>query len=150
MIHVYTKRCHERDQARIKYVGTVRVREIMRPPTNQSIRRHLSDCSLTLGCPVPPSLPVAHTICLLHYYSPAETPLAYRKRTDAGRPRARDRVFDAYQRARTENVDRPALDLRVFASEIYFEMKVPKCETPVCRQAIWINARLYLKKKKRS
>lgn len=65
--YTYTKRCHERDQARIKYVGTVRVREIMRPPTNQSIRRHLSDCSLTLGCPVPPSLPVAHTICLLHY-----------------------------------------------------------------------------------
>lgn len=54
--YTYMKRCHKRDQARIKCVGAVRVREIMRPPTNQSIRRHLSDCSLTSGCPVPPSL----------------------------------------------------------------------------------------------
>lgn len=106
--YTYTKLCHERDQARIKYVGTVRVREIMRPPTNQSIRRHLSDCSLMLGCPVPPSLLVARTIVP----PPLRTP--YRKRTDAQTlTRASGyRVFDAYQRTRTENADRPALDRR--------------------------------------
>jgi len=94
VIHVYTKRCHERDQACIKCVGTVRVREIMRPPTNQSIRRHLSDCSLTLGCPVPPSLLVARTIChppLLVDHGTARLPEADRCRTPT-----RDRVFDVY------------------------------------------------------
>lgn len=92
--YTYTKRCHERDQACIKCVGTVRVREIMRPPTNQSIRRHLSDCSLTLGCPVPPSLLVARTIChppLLVDHGTARLPEADRCRTPT-----RDRVFDVY------------------------------------------------------
>jgi len=68
-------RCHERDQAR-SLARSLRVREIMRPPTNQSIRRHLSDCSLTSVCPAPPFLS-----------SPPRRPLDNRKRTDARHPR---------------------------------------------------------------
>ena len=89
--YTYTKRCHERDQACVKCVGTVRVREIMRPPTNQSIRRHLSDCSLTLGCPVPPSLLVSLGSSL-----PSST---------SRRPRHRARLPEA-DRCRTPTRDR--------------------------------------------
>lgn len=102
--YTYTKRCHERDQAYTpcERVGGVRVREIMRPPTNQSIRRHLSDCSLTSVCPAPPSLLVALS------YTP------YRHRSSSSRlfsptgsgpmPDTHARMI-AYPRARMESTD---------------------------------------------
>lgn len=138
------KRCHKRDQARIKCVGAVRVREIMRPPTNQSIRRHLSDCSLTSGCPVSPSLSlsslVARTIYLLHS-SPTQAPLAYRKRADAGHPRARDRVFDAYQQARMEIEMWTDQALSLENSRVMLLCRVPK-DISIEEQIIFINMRL--------
>lgn len=69
----------------------------MRPPTNQSIRRHLSDCSLTSVCPARPPRRLSPSLSLPSPPPPlftTETPLAYRKRTDPGHPRARDRVSD--------------------------------------------------------
>lgn len=106
----------------------------MRPPTNQSIRRHLSDCSLTSGCPVPPSLLVARTICLL-----CSSPTGSGPMPDT---HARvDRVFDAYQRERGRRMwtdrrwtRRDSLRVSRFG--------VPKREGPLCRRAILINARL--------
>lgn len=59
LLHV-RMRCHERTRSLARSLArSIRVREIMRPPTNQSIRRHLSDCSLTSVCPAPRVSPLA-------------------------------------------------------------------------------------------
>lgn len=99
-IHTYTH-THVSDVMivikRAQCVGAVRVREIMRPPTNQSIRRHLSDCSLTSRCPAPPFLLVARVspsppLPVYIFLRSSRLSIAappHRKRTDAGHPRAR-------------------------------------------------------------
>lgn len=84
------------ERVSVVVVVVVRVREIMRPPTNQSIRRHLSDCSLTSVCPAPPPrrlfslhvrTPYRHRS--LHHRGSSRLPEADRCQTPT---RTRDRV----------------------------------------------------------